>query len=41
MTDAPLLTPVLGSLHALQVPIPYPMKYVTVLLDRPAGARSP
>jgi glyoxylase-like metal-dependent hydrolase (beta-lactamase superfamily II) len=37
MTDAPLPTHVLGDLHALQVPIPYPMKYVTVLLDRPAG----
>lgn len=36
MTDAPLLTPVLGSLHALQVPIPYPMKTVTVLVDVPA-----
>ncbi|PNY81224.1 MBL fold metallo-hydrolase [Deinococcus koreensis] len=37
MTDAgPLLTPVLGSLYALQVPIPYPMKTVTVLLDVPA-----
>src|SRR6476646_1015907 len=36
MTDAPLLTPVLGSLHALQVPIPYPMKTVTVLIDAPA-----
>lgn len=31
-----VLTPVLGSLHALQVPIPYPMKTVTVLIDAPA-----
>ncbi|KQR27803.1 MBL fold metallo-hydrolase [Deinococcus sp. Leaf326] len=36
MTTAPLLTPVTGTLHALQVPIPYPMKYVTVLIDAPA-----
>ena len=28
-----MLTPVLGSLHALQVPIPYPMRSVTVLID--------
>ena len=35
--SAPLLTHVLGDLHALQVPIPYPMKYVTVLIDRPRG----
>lgn len=27
------LTPVVGSLYALQVPIPYPMKFVTVLID--------
>lgn len=32
-----VLTPVLGSLYALQVPIPYPMKTVTVLLDTPRG----
>lgn len=28
-----MLTPVHGTLHALQVPIPYPMRYVTVLID--------
>lgn len=33
----PTLTPVLGTLHALQVPIPYPMKTVTVLIDAPRG----
>lgn len=32
-----VLTPVLGSLYALEVPIPYPMKTVTVLLDAPRG----
>jgi len=32
-TPAPRLTPVTGTLHALQVPIPYPMGYVTVLID--------
>lgn len=37
MTTSKTLTPVLGSLHALQVPIPYPMKTVTVLLDAPAS----
>ncbi|WP_339095341.1 MBL fold metallo-hydrolase [Deinococcus sp. VB142] len=36
MTSAPALVPVVGSLHALQVPIPYPMKTVTVLIDAPA-----
>ncbi|QFP75600.1 MBL fold metallo-hydrolase [Deinococcus sp. AJ005] len=30
-----LLTPIVGTLHALQVPIPYPMKTVTVLIDKP------
>lgn len=33
----PVLTPILGSLHAVQVPIPYPMKTVTVLIDAPGG----
>ncbi|BDP42077.1 MBL fold hydrolase [Deinococcus aetherius] len=33
--SAPALTPVVGTLHALQVPIPYPMKTVTVLIDAP------
>lgn len=39
MTSAarPRLERVLGSLHALQVPIPYPMQTVTVLLDAPQG----
>ncbi|SEJ13522.1 Glyoxylase, beta-lactamase superfamily II [Deinococcus reticulitermitis] len=36
MTVSSPLIPVLGSLHALQVPIPYPMKTVTVLIDAPA-----
>jgi glyoxylase-like metal-dependent hydrolase (beta-lactamase superfamily II) len=31
--SGPRLTHVEGSLHALQVPIPYPMGYVTVLID--------
>ncbi len=29
----PMLIPITDSLYALQVPIPYPMKYVTVLID--------
>jgi len=37
---APLLTPIIGTLHALQVPIPYPMKTVTVLIDT-GGGQSP
>lgn len=37
MTTPAVLTPVLGSLHALQVPIPYPMQTVTVLIDAPRG----
>ncbi len=32
-----VLTHVLGSLYALQVPIPYPMKTVTVMIDAPRG----
>ncbi|MBB6099229.1 glyoxylase-like metal-dependent hydrolase (beta-lactamase superfamily II) [Deinobacterium chartae] len=28
-----MLIPVTGSLYAVQIPIPYPMKYVTVLID--------
>lgn len=36
-SPASVLTPVLGSLYALQVPIPYPMKTVTVLIDAPRG----
>ena len=35
-SSAAPLVPLLGSLHALQVPIPYPMKTVTVLIDTPA-----
>ena len=35
-TPLPPLTPVLGSLYALEVPSPFPMKTVTVLVDRPA-----
>ncbi len=31
--SGPRLTHVQGTLHALQVPIPYPMGYVTVLID--------
>ncbi|PTA66532.1 MBL fold metallo-hydrolase [Deinococcus arcticus] len=34
---APAPTHLLGNLYALQVPIPYPMGAVTVLLDVPAG----
>ncbi|GGK10845.1 MBL fold hydrolase [Deinococcus malanensis] len=37
MSSSALLVPVTGSLHALQVPIPYPMKTVTVLIDVPRG----
>ncbi|GGR24637.1 MBL fold metallo-hydrolase [Deinococcus ruber] len=34
--EAPRLTQVEGSLYALQVPIPYPMGFVTVLIDTAA-----
>ncbi|MBZ9751341.1 MBL fold metallo-hydrolase [Deinococcus sp. HMF7604] len=37
MSAPSLLTPVLNDLYALQVPIPYPMGFVTVLLDAPPG----
>ena len=37
MGTVTVLTPILGSLHALNVPIPYPMKTVTVLIDAPAN----
>lgn len=33
MSPMSMLTPVTGSLYAAQIPIPYPMKTVTVLLD--------